>query len=116
MITENEVKQKNINELLKLIQENPELSIVPMVDNELGGDDFSYYMGKWGKASVDEVYHRDERIYFRSDDEEELHEHYFDQLALNNPAWSATYLDEKTIEKINEIEWEKVITVRIELP
>ena len=73
-MAEIEIQQERISELIKLIQQNPSLKIVPMVDSELGGDDFSYYMGAWGKAEIDEVYHEDERIYFRSYDEEELGE------------------------------------------
>ncbi|MGF7045747.1 hypothetical protein J2T13_000207 [Paenibacillus sp. DS2015] len=116
MMTEIEIKQNNINELLKLIQENPDLPIVPMVDGDLGGDDFGYYMGKWGKAEIDEVYHEDERIYFRSDDEEELEEKIYFRLESENPAWSDSYSEEKAKEAMAEIEWEKVITVNIGLP
>lgn len=99
-----------------LIQQNPELPIVPMTAGELGGDDFAYWMGSWGNAAIDEVYHEDERIYFKSQDEDELEEQIFNRLESYNPAWSDTYLQEKTTEEYETIKWKKVITVKIELP
>ena len=115
-MTEIEIQQERISELIKLIQQNPSLKIVPMVDSELGGDDFSYYMGKWGKAEIDEVYHEDERIYFRSYDEEELGEQIFGRLESSNPAWDSPYLEERTKEELDEIKWGKAIDVKIDLP
>ncbi|MGL6017020.1 MAG: hypothetical protein ACRCZU_13255 [Selenomonadaceae bacterium] len=51
-------KQKeNVNSLLKLIAENPELRIVPMVDSEIVADDnHSRWSGSWGISSVDEMW------------------------------------------------------------
>lgn len=44
-----QTQQERVSNLLQLIKENPELKIVPMVDNEVCcGDDFSYWMGRWG--------------------------------------------------------------------
>lgn len=57
-------QKNNIELLLNLIKENPELEIVPMVDGEVcQGDEYSYWMGKWGSAIIDQVYHSDDRIY-----------------------------------------------------
>lgn len=123
MKTEHEIQQNNITELLKLIEQNPELPIVPMVDGELGGDEWGYYMGKWGKAEVDEVYHEDERIYFRSTDDDELFDKQVDVI------FDDEYPDKKSLTKeedeivtkkaekyVENLPWEKVITVKIELP
>ncbi len=42
-------------ELFKLMQENPDLPVVPMVDGEIvPGDDYGYWQGDWGAARVDE--------------------------------------------------------------
>lgn len=42
-------------ELLKLIAENPELPVVPMVDTEvIGGDEFGYWMGEFGECKIAE--------------------------------------------------------------
>ena len=116
-MTITEKQQSNIKELLVLIKENPNLEIVPMVDDEVfGGDGFTSWMGSWGRGEIDEVYHQDERIYFRSADEDEIEEEIFNQMEMGNPAWSDTCVEELTKQKEKEIEWEKVIVVRIDAP
>ena len=69
MIHENE--KKNREKLLRLIRENPELPIVPMVDSDIVWDDCGYLLGSWGNAIVDEylISERAERIFFKSDDD-----------------------------------------------
>ena len=51
MITERE--KQNREELFRLMRENPDLPVVPMVDGEICGDDSGYWCGAWGHASVD---------------------------------------------------------------
>ena len=46
-MTEIEIQQERISELIKLIQQNPSLKIVPMVDRELGGD---YFLIIWASG------------------------------------------------------------------
>ena len=62
----------NTEELLKLIAENPNLPIIPMVDSEVVADDYGYWMGAWGHAEVTEYYLGRERIHFKDDDEEDV--------------------------------------------
>ena len=58
-------------ELLKLIKENPDLPVVPMVDYEVIGDDCStWWLGEWGRSEVTEYYVGRERVHFKDDDEE----------------------------------------------
>lgn len=46
---------ENTKNLLELIQQNPDLPIVPMVDAEIvNGDDWGRWMGSFGAARVDE--------------------------------------------------------------
>ena len=52
MITEQE--KKNRDNLFRLMKENPDLPVVPMVDAEICGDDSGYWCGTWGQASIDE--------------------------------------------------------------
>lgn len=49
MISEKD--RKNREELFKLMQENPELPVVPMVDGEIPGDDCGYWLGSWGASA-----------------------------------------------------------------
>lgn len=67
MITERE--KQNREELFRLMRENPDLPVVPMVDGEICGDDSGYWMAGWGESRVDEflVCERAERTAFKSD-------------------------------------------------
>lgn len=60
------------NDLITLIQENPNLTIIPMVDAEVVADDCGYWMGKWGRCEVTEYYLGREKVHFRDDDEEDV--------------------------------------------
>lgn len=63
--------EKRKEELFRLMQENPELPVVPMVDGEIPGDDCGYWLGAWGSAQIDEylLVSNGERIVFKSDDD-----------------------------------------------
>ena len=69
--------KENIKELIKLIQENPDLPVISMVDGEAVSDEWGYTVASFGKAYVEEyaVYH--ERYY---DDRESFKEAYYDNL------------------------------------
>lgn len=60
-------------EIIRLIEENPDLPIVPMVDSEVVADDGCYWwLGKWGRCEITEYYLGRERIHFKDDDEEDV--------------------------------------------
>ena len=48
-------EKKNREKLFRLMQENPDLPVIPFVDTEVvAGDEFGSWMGSWGPARVDE--------------------------------------------------------------
>lgn len=61
-----------MNDLIKLIKENPDLPIIPVVDSEVVADDYGYWMGKWGRCEVTEYYNGREYFHFKDDDEENV--------------------------------------------
>ena len=62
----------NTEHFLKLVKENPDLPVVPMVDEQVVADDCStWWLGEWGQSEVTEYYIGRERIHLKSDDEEE---------------------------------------------
>ena len=67
--------KENIKELIKLIQENPDLPVIPMVESEAVSDEWGYTIASFGRAYVEEytIYH--ERYY---DDRESFKEVYYD--------------------------------------
>ena len=108
----------NSKELIRLIQENPELPIVPMVYYEVvGGDDYSSWMGSWGKARIDEYWHSDDRIYFKADDFEDLTETMMDKRCEEE--WKGKTDDEMerlAEEIVNGYDWVKCIAIWIGTP
>lgn len=64
---------ENVQKLLELIKEHPDLPIVPMVDSEVVADDYcSYWMGHWGHCQVSEYLLGEERIWFKDADPEDV--------------------------------------------
>lgn len=114
MRTEIDIQKENVQSLLNLIKENPELKIVPMVDTEIVADDgYSSWLGSFGKAEIDQIWNSGERIFFKSQDEEELVQNILDEIPLE--------IDDATAERtandiVEKYEWEKVIVVWIGLP
>lgn len=110
-----DLQQENINNLLKLIQENPDLEIMPMVDSEIViNDDYCYWAGSWGEARVDEYWIDEERIYFRSVDEDSLIENEIDNIyGTYDESTTDKELEEIAKRNIDNYNWKKVIVVKI---
>lgn len=116
-MTEIELQNKNLAELLRLAKENPTLKILPMVGEDIVADDsYSYWTAKWGNAEIEEVYSENERIYFRSHDEDELEERAFERLKELHPTWSDLAIETQIPKEIESYDWEKVILVYISSP
>lgn len=60
---------KNRNDLFKLMQENPDLPVLPMVDGEIPGDDCGYWLGAWGTSHLEEYLVDNGQVLFKSDDD-----------------------------------------------
>lgn len=122
MRTEIEIQKKNVQTLLDLIKDNPELKIVPMVDSDIVADDgYSSWLGSFGKAEIDYILNNGERIYFKSIDEEELIEDQIENIESeaqilhdSHPLWRP--IEERAAERVKGYGWEKVIAVWIGLP
>jgi hypothetical protein len=112
-------QQNDFKHLIKLIEENPELKVIAMVDSEIVEDDgHMWWVGGWGSASVEEVWSHDERMSIRSEDEDSL----IDEVCNNicdEPNY-ASLTDEELERAAKQIiagyKWEKVIAVKINLP
>ena len=100
----------NIETLLTLIKENPELPILPMVDSEVVCDDsYAWWLGEWGKAEILHYYIGRERVHIKEFDDEEdvLNDlNYFcgDIYVLSDDEWNKLY---------KSIPWTKAIMVKI---
>ena len=72
-LTIDEAKQKQKNEaFLKLVKKNPTLPIVPMVDYEIVGEDWSRWLGAFGSAYVGEYACYDDRYFEDREDYDKI--------------------------------------------
>lgn len=111
-----EKQRNNVKNLMKLIKEKPKLRIVPMVDSEIVGDDYSYWAGSFGDARLEEIWVDDERIYFKDEDFEDLVEKKRDNMADEEEFKNLTdeEFDKYAENYVENLKWEEVIVVNIE--
>lgn len=110
-----EKEKNNREELFRLMQENPDLPVVPMVNGEIPGDDSGYWLGAWGSAHIDEylLASNDDRVVYKSDDdvfdvlERYLPSEKFEELPETESACRPYY---------DKLPWTKAIIVYINLP
>ena len=106
-----EENRKNAEALLKLIAENPELPLLPMVDCEVIGDDYGNWAGNWGNSRIDYFMVDDERIRFKGDeDPDETAER------ILPPDEYEKMTDEEVQKFYDALPWEKAIVVYIGVP
>lgn len=102
--------------LINLMKENPDLPVIPMVDAEVVGDDYGYWLGAWGYCEIKEYYNGRDRIHFKTDEDEEtvlsdmvgceycLTKDGRDIYDLSDDEWKTLY---------ESLPWEKAIVVGI---
>ena len=105
-----------VKKLLDLIRENPDLRIVPLVEEGIVCDDScSWWLGEWGTAEVTEIYRGREHLHLRTDDEEDVLCDMvgceFGDTKDGRDVYDLS--DEEWAELFNSLEWEKVIVVYI---
>lgn len=118
MKREIEIQQENINSLIKLMNENPNLEVVPMVDSEIVGDGFGWWLGSFGKVEIDEIFSDNEKVYFKSWDYEELIDKILENIECCDKfiGMSEEELLNMAEKEVNNLKWEKVIVVKINTP
>lgn len=111
MITDKEKKRHE--ELLRLIKENPDLPVVPMVSAEVIGDDDGTWLGSFGSVEIEEYCLGDPtgappKIFFReSDDAEDILTDFYGYDVYEKMS------DDEIEKAIADLPWEKAIVVYI---
>lgn len=108
-------KRRNImsKELIKLINDNPDLPIFAWVDYEIVGGDYGSWAGQFGDAEIREyakveTYGWDDRDYVFKDEPED----YIEYLLNKNEDMS----EEEAERQIRLLEYKKAIFVYINIP
>ena len=101
----------NKDKLFKLMQEHPELPVIPMVESEVVCDDsYGYWMGSWGDCRIDKFIVTEDRIYFIDADKDEI------LLSLYDWEWVDEVSDEEYEQGYKNINWIDAIIVNINTP
>lgn len=107
---------EKLEALLKLMQENPGLPIVPMVESEIVGDlDYGRWRGAWGSCRVDEYLIGEERIHFKEEGDFQEIEDALTDGAFNYEQFEAMS-DDEAEGAYAALPWVKAIVVNIDLP
>ena len=105
-------QSERVSTLFKLIKENPNLPILPMVDSEIVADDgYARWTGSWGDAWIGEYIIGNERVYFKDEEDAEC--------VLNDCVGGIDFYEvpESKVEKeYNKLPWIKAIIVNIDTP
>jgi hypothetical protein len=112
----------NTEELLRLVRDNPDLRIIPMVDTEVVYDDsYSSWAGAWGYAYIDDLYvdELNGSMKLRSMCFDELVESTESDIEIEYEIESVPLPCDEEVERmatnrVNQLEWEKIIVVNIE--
>lgn len=114
-----DLKSRN-GEFLKLVRDNPDLPIVPMVDSEIVAEDgYAWWLGSFGCASVGEYVcfnmHGENRFYTR-DEQCEIEEYIADEIYEDALVEPCEGIEKLAHERAEALPWVKAILVRIGLP
>ena len=110
----------NTKKLIKLVQENPDLPVVPMVDAEVvDNDNYGWWLGSFGHCEVTEytrveVYNED-RFVVR-DDQDEIEEYFMNEIVDNDESLSEEETERMAHEQAEALDWVKAIVVWIGTP
>ena len=106
---------ENIKEILKLIDEHPDLPVIPMVGQDIVADCTGEWIANFGKAEIKKMCIYGEKVIFR---EEKNAIKTVEALELEGLTEGRTR--EESIEKLNgyldELDWLEAIIVHIETP
>ena len=102
-------------ELFKLMQENPDLPVIPMVDSEIVADDgYNRWLGAWGSGYIGEYLIGEGSVHFREDDDPYEVAKVVEE-NLDSEAWGVMS-DEEYLKAYTSLPWVKAIIVNIDLP
>lgn len=108
---DNMKQSEKLEELLKLMQANPELPVVPCVDGDVvGGDEYYCWLGSWGESAIQEFIVGKERTYYREEDICEMNDVLYERY---DPELVDNMTDEETRAAYNALPWKKAIFVDV---
>ena len=107
-------RNENINDLLKLVKENPDLPIVFMVATEcVPSDEYAYWLSECGGTYISEYCNTDGEVFFE-EDYDDLVEKWIDNNYEEFPDKTDVELEEIAKSYVDNYKWIKAIIVYVE--
>lgn len=106
------MRNQYFEELMTLVQQNPDLPIMPMVYGGIAGDSDNYWLGIWGMAKVDDYIfcNKINRVLLKDDEDM----YYVLECFLSKEEFKALpQEDEECLEIYDKLPWTKAIIVYI---
>lgn len=118
--SENPIEDEKTAKLVKLINENPSLPVVPLVYSEVVADDgYAYWIGSWGDCYVDEYVcvekYGENRFYTRGD-QDEIEEYFAEEILYKDKSLSDEQVEKMAHEQAEALPWKKAILVYVGTP
>lgn len=108
---------KNLNEFIKLVQDNPNLPVIPMVDEAIVADcGYSRWISSIGKSYIDQYWKDDYDFYFKSTNIEQIKEKVAEEIFWDNEDISDEELERDVRVWMGDIPWKSAIFVNIDIP
>lgn len=119
-LSENPIEDEKTARLVKLINENPSLPVVPLVYSEVVcGDGYSYWVGSWCDCDVDEYVcidkYGENRFYTRGD-QDEIEEYFVEKIIDENESLPDEDVEKLAHEQAEALPWKKAILVYVGTP
>ncbi len=99
--------KNNFQKFLDLVQKNPDLEVIPVMDSDVGADRYDRWYGDWGSCEIGESIHTKDGVYTREDYYWEVLRSVFGAEAV------AAMDDEEERMQYEELPWKKAIIVYI---
>lgn len=108
-------QQERIKALLRLIAENPDLPIIPRVEEEVvDSDEYRWWAGAFGRVHIEEVITKpDGSITYRSDDNAAGH---YEDFFGDDDDFNEEATDEEIKAKVDGLPWMRCIVIDIGTP
>ena len=108
-----DIQKKHLEELFALIKENPELPIMPMVEENIVFEDgYGLYQGTWGHAEKTRYCSGTYIHFYEPDDYYEIRETINDIIGNDSDVYD-DYSEGETRRMYEELDWVDVIVVYI---
>ena len=99
--------KNNFQKFLDLVQKNPDLEVIPVMDSDVGADRYDWWYGDWGYCQIGESIYTKDGVYTRED-------YCWEVLQGVYGADAVAFMDDEDEQRLyEELPWQKTILVYI---